>query len=166
MSILIVFYSRSGRTRLVAEELASRLAAETLEITPEKDYKGSVGYIRGGYEAARKKTTPIRDPGKDPSAFDHLLIGTPVWAANMAPPVRTFIEEHADSLGDVSFFVTMGGSGDRKALAALEDAAGRKPKATLALGAKYLDGSRAVKEEGMKLIEGFVKKVGPASGKG
>jgi hypothetical protein len=84
----------------------------------------------------------------------------------MAPPVRTFIEEHAESLGEMSFFVTMGGSGERKTFAALEDAAGRKPKATLALGSKHLDGSRAVKEEGVTLIDDFVKTIGSVAGKG
>lgn len=48
MSRLVVFYSRTGNTKKVAEALARELKCDTDEILETKSRKGILGYIFAG----------------------------------------------------------------------------------------------------------------------
>src|SRR3989338_8550287 len=91
MKALIVYYSRTGTTKKVAEELADRLKADKEEIIDKKNRKGPIGYMIAGKDAMRKKLTKINELKKNPENYDLLVIGTPIWAFTMVPAIRTFL---------------------------------------------------------------------------
>lgn len=134
MKILIAYYSRMGITRKVAEYLSQRLGADIDEIIDLKDRKGPIGYLIAGKDAAQKRLTEFRAV-KDPSGYDIIVIGTPVWAWNITPAVRAYISNHKGILKDkiLIFFCTMGGSGDEQSFDEMKSIIGNKPKATLTL---------------------------------
>ena len=53
-----------------------------------------------------------------------MIIGFPVWASNVAPPLRTFVGENDVSGKHLSAFACQRGSGAQKAFAKLTAAAG------------------------------------------
>lgn len=81
----------------------------------------------------RKLPTEIEPVQADPTAFDLVVIGTPVWAATCTPAVRMFCEQFAGQLARVAFVATMGGRGDAGTFAALQECCGAAPVATLTL---------------------------------
>lgn len=105
--ILLVYYSRTGTTRMVAEALARELKCDVEEIQPERNYRGIWGFLVGGYEAATQKIPKIRPTVKNPRDYDLVVIGTPVWASTMASPVRSWLAQHPKSFNNVAFFCTM-----------------------------------------------------------
>ena len=66
MSILIVYYSRSGTTKKIANILAEELGADLEEISSKSKRKGILGYLKSGQEAAQKKLTEIGPTEKNP----------------------------------------------------------------------------------------------------
>ena len=53
MKSLVIYYSKTGNTKLMAESIASEVNADLFEIQREKDIKSSGGfllYFRGGFE--------------------------------------------------------------------------------------------------------------------
>jgi flavodoxin len=112
--VLVVFYSRTGNTRKVAEALASHIKADSEEIFDTKDRSGIAGYLHGGRDAVKKELTVIKDITKKPGKYDLVIIGTPVWAGRMAPAIRTYICGHKKDFNEVAFFCTLGGSGAQK----------------------------------------------------
>jgi protein involved in ribonucleotide reduction len=56
---LVVFYSRSGTTRRIAEALSETLKCDLEEITEPKPRTGFLGYIRSILEARRKRPSII-----------------------------------------------------------------------------------------------------------
>ena len=130
---LIVFYSRTGTTKKVADEIKQALNSDVDEILDTKERKGVIGYLRSGRDATKKFTTDIKPSGKDPAAYDLVIVGTPIWSWNLTPPVRTYLRNNKAKLKEVAFFCTMGGSGAERAFASMEEESGKKPKATLAL---------------------------------
>ena len=149
MTSLIIFYSRTGTTKKVAELISEHLSCDIEEIFDEKDRSGKIGYMKAGKDAMRKKLTTLKNYNKDPSSYDLMLIGTPIWAWNMSTPIRTYITENKDKFKNVAFFCTEGSSGGDKCFENMSILCDKKPLATLELNAKeikdglYLDKIKA-----------------------
>ena len=136
---LIVFHSRTGHTRRVAQALARRLDADLDEIRIVQPLDGIAGYAMCAIEAVAGLAPALRPIHRDPAAYELVLIGTPVWFWSLASPVRSWLERHPPK-HRVAFFCTMGGSGAGRVFAAMAALAGREPAATLALLEKELAG--------------------------
>lgn len=140
ISILIAYYTRDGHTKAVAQEIAKSLGADIEEIVDRKSRKGIVGWLLGGRDATRKKETEIEPPKRDPAAYGLVVVGTPIWAWNMAPAVRTYLSQNKGKIKQTAFFCTEGGSGGEKTFGYMEELSGLKPRAVLELNAKELAG--------------------------
>jgi len=141
MRTLVVYHSRSGYTRRVAESLAHRLHADIEEIVVEPR-PGPLGYLRCAFEALLAMRTRIRTPKYDPSDYGLVVIGTPVWFWRLSSPVRTYLASRRRRLSRVAFFCTMGGSGERRVFDTMAAVGGKPPVATLALTDGDIDAHR------------------------
>lgn len=130
MKTAIVYYSMGGNTAMIAGKLAQALSADAIELRPEKAYpdKGLKKFLWGGKSAVMGETPKLLPYTFDPEAYDRVIIGFPVWASNMAPPVRTFVRDWKESLKgkEVAAFACQGGSGAEKAFAKLLACLGRE----------------------------------------
>lgn len=138
--ILVIDYSRSGNTHKVAQQIAGACHADLEQIRDVKPRRGLWGWIRSGREAMRAIPADIRPPTRDPSNYDLVVLGSPVWAGHVSSPMRAYLGELSGRLACTALFVTEGGSGGPKALAEMSDLAGHQPVATLELRAKELGG--------------------------
>jgi len=133
MKALVLYYSRSGNTRLVAQQLADELNGELEEITDRVNRRGILGYLRSGRDVIRHRRAQLNPIVSKLSDFDMVFIGTPVWRLSLSTPVRTFLEQHADELPRVAFFCTMGGFGSRRVFRQMERMCGKGAVGTLAI---------------------------------
>ena len=125
MKTLVIWYSRTGNTAAVADEIVRMTGWDHDEIVDRRGPRhGLVGYLRSLVEARLGLSVPLEPPGKDPSAYDLVVIGTPIWAGRTSSPVATYLRMHAAALRRVAFFVTHGGAMAHEALAHLEQLAG------------------------------------------
>jgi len=108
MKALVVYYSRTGTTKKVGQEIARQLKADSEEILDVKSRLGPIGWLRSGREGKDKKLAEILPINKDPSKYDLVLIGTPNWAANMSSPVRTYLSKN--KFKKTAYFLTGGGN--------------------------------------------------------
>jgi flavodoxin len=141
---LVVYYSRSGKTKMAAKELAKGLDCDVENLVDNKSRKGILGYILAGRDAVTKRTTSIQPVKYDPSKYDMVVLCTPTWASNMAPAIRTYIEKYKDNLKRIAFLVTQGGGCNGKVYENLETATGQKAVEKLDLSGKEF------KEDGWK----------------
>ncbi|MCQ2977501.1 MAG: flavodoxin [archaeon] len=132
MKTLVVYYSRTETTEKVAKMIKDELNCDIESIKPIKNYDGKLGYARGGFESSTKKLPGIENPEKDPSEYDLVIIGTPVWASTMASPVLTYLRQNNGKFNNVAFFDTAGGSGVESTFKKLEQET-KKPLQTLGL---------------------------------
>ena len=121
MKTAIVYYSLGGNTGFAAGELVSAgLDADLIEIRPEKAYpdKGFRKFFWGGKSAVMAETPKLMPYSFDPDRYDRIVIGFPVWAGTMAPPVRTFALEQKEAIRGkrIAAFACQSGSGGEKAL--------------------------------------------------
>jgi flavodoxin len=149
---LIVFHSRSGYTRRVAQALARRMDADLEEIRIVQPMGGALGYAMCAIEAMAGLTPALRPAQHDPSAYELVVVGTPVWFWSLSSPVRSWLERHRPK-HRVAFFCTMGGSGAQRVFAAMTELARRVPAATLALRDSEIDSPHG------KALDAFVQRL-------
>ena len=108
--ILVVYYSRSGFSKKVAEDSAFKLDADIEELKTETTYKGFFGYQKAVFESFLKRQPKLREFKKDLSNYDLIIVGGPTWAGRIASPVRSFLNDYKSSIKHVAFFNTQGGN--------------------------------------------------------
>jgi flavodoxin len=138
--ILVVFYSRSGFTRVVAQDLARVLNADLEELVDTKHRGGVLGYLRSSLDAALKRLTTLKPLMKEAGTYDIVLVGTPIWNASMSSPVRTFLTRYNAGLRKVAFFCTYGGSGNERVFRQMTDLCGKAPLGAMAVRDREIGG--------------------------
>ena len=124
--ILVVYYSRTGNTERVAKDLVARLHADVERIDDKADRDGFAGYLSALYDSLRKVAADIAKPQKDPANYTLTVVGTPVWAWNMTPAARAYLEATKGRPRAIAFFVTSGDTDAGKIVPGMEIVAGQK----------------------------------------
>jgi flavodoxin len=116
MKTLVVYYSRTGKTRFVAEKVASELKADIEEVVDLKNRSGRFGFLKAGYDATRGNETKIAKTQKSPSNFELIVVGTPVWNSRPASAISTYLKRTDFAGKKVAIFCTNDGRGEKKAV--------------------------------------------------
>jgi len=130
---LVAYFSRTGMTRKAAEEIAAACGGDLAPIQESTDRSGIKGYVLSGYQAMTKKRPEILPSHRDPGDYEVLILGTPVWAAGVSAPVRSYIHQNAGHFNRLAVFCTMMGSGGDQALDDIAALTGKVPAARLVL---------------------------------
>ena len=111
MKKLVVFYSYTGHTKMIAENIQQKLNCDILEIKPVKpystDYQTVVDEEQNNSSAG--KTPDIQKIDKNINEYDEIIIGTPVWWYTIAPVIRTFLKQNDLSGKTIKPFATNAG---------------------------------------------------------
>lgn len=102
--VLVVWYSHSGRTEQVGEELARLLRADREPIRALVPHEGPGSRLRARWERLLKRPAPIRPMRFRPADYRLVLVGTPVSRDGLAAPVRSYLMNHAAEFRQVAFF--------------------------------------------------------------
>ncbi len=105
MKTLVAYYSRTGNTKKIAEQIAKELKADIDEIKDNTNRDGLLNLAKSIFHAIARKETKIKTK-KDPSKYDLVIIGTPVWAGRETPAVRTYLRKN--KFKKAAFFCTCG----------------------------------------------------------
>ena len=119
MKTAIVYYSMSGNTKFTAEKIAELMKADLIRIEPVNAYpdRGAKKFFWGGKSAVMGEQPELSPYGFKIDQYDRIIIGTPVWASNFAPPIRTFIYENKGiQEKKIAVFTCFSGGGADKAL--------------------------------------------------
>ena len=118
MKPLVVYYSLTGKTKLVAQVIAEALKATLVEITETKPRKlGPLVYLIGGFAATINRGSKINPIDIDLKQHERIFIGSPVWNSRPAPAINSFIYQTNFEGRSIIPFFTMGGDNSEKALA-------------------------------------------------
>lgn len=156
--ILLVYYSRSGKTKKAAEYLCSSINCTLEEINDTKDRKGLLGFIKSGRDAIKGNTTSLAALKYNPSDFDLIILATPVWASHLSTPIRTYIKDNKEYLKRVAVFSTQAGSKDNLVFSDISELTGESPITSLTISGKQLkgDGYKRILKEYIKTFQSYL----------
>ena len=113
MRTLVVFYSRSGNTRKVARKIAGLINSDIEELLDKNSRKGPLGLLKSVVEVMKHKRARLQPTIKNPSLYDLVLIGTPIWGNKISSPVITYMEDNKDKFKKTALFCTAAGESER-----------------------------------------------------
>lgn len=131
--VLVLYYSQTNNTKIVADEIAARLNADIERIEAVDPYNGDfMATIQRCMKEREEGILPEIQPIKSNlNKYDVIFIGYPVWFGTYAPPVITFLKNVDLSGKTIVPFCTFGSGGLESSVKDLKEA---QPKA------KILDG--------------------------
>ncbi len=113
---LVVYFSCTGTTELVAEYVTEILGADSYEIVPENPYtEADLAYYTNG-RADQEQNDPDVRPGisggvENMDEYDTIILGYPIWHGQAPRIISTFLESYDFSGKTIIPFCTSHSSG-------------------------------------------------------
>jgi hypothetical protein len=111
MQTLVVYYSRSGSTRTVAKALANGVGGTLRELV---DANARKNLFAAAIAALFGRSARLVDPDFDVSAWDTVVVMTPIWVGQPTPAANTFLRT-VNLTGKKVLIVALGESGENLA---------------------------------------------------
>jgi hypothetical protein len=90
MSGYVVYFTRSGNSKRIAESIAKNTGYELVTLSDNMDWNGLLGYLKAGYYTMKDKQIAIRTSIEVP-ADSKVVVVTPLWAGGAAQAARQFL---------------------------------------------------------------------------
>lgn len=111
--VLVVYFSQSGNTREIANQIHGNVGGDIFEIQTEQTYPSS--YVPLTKQAKKEQESnyhpPLKTKVKNFQSYDIIFIGYPNWWGTMPMPLFTFFSEYNFSGKTIIPFCTHEGSG-------------------------------------------------------
>ncbi|MEI6602491.1 MAG: hypothetical protein WCL54_03285 [Clostridia bacterium] len=126
MKSVVLYFTRTGNTKRIAQKISDRAGAELVEITDGKNWKGIFGFIKGGFYSSTWRTTEaITSPIVDLSLFDKVVIVSPMWASNVAPAVFSLLMKEITHIKQLHLVIKSEGAPAEASFFKLEEKVGK-----------------------------------------
>ena len=119
---LIVYYSRSGTSQIVAETLKEQLSCKVECIHSTKNREGFLGVLTCVFDQLLNRDDVLQPLEENPNNYNPVILVSPVWIGKLASPARTFIKQTRLDGKDIYLMLTYNGrlTGDKEKAVAEE----------------------------------------------
>jgi flavodoxin len=111
--ILVAYYSHSGTTKKVAEQIHQAVGGDLFEIREAAPYPRDYNMVLNlaKQEIASGFKPELKDSLPKTSSYDLIILGSPNWWGTIASPVAAFLARSNVSTQTIAPFITHGGGG-------------------------------------------------------
>jgi flavodoxin len=111
--ILVAYFSHSGNTRVIANQIRESVGGDIFEIVAVDPYPGDYDAV---VEQARKELREefrpkLKTKVENVESYNVVFVGYPIWWGTIPMPVATFLSEYDFSGKTIVPFCTHAGSG-------------------------------------------------------
>ena len=152
---LILYYSQTGTTKTVAQELQQKLNADMEIIRLENPYTGTYDELvrQVGKERASGVLPRLLPLNVDLSKYDTIFLGYPIWYGTYATPIASLVKEYNFEGKKIITFCTFGSGGLESAIKDLKEALPKAEIADNGFGIRTARIDATVKELNRFLVE-------------
>lgn len=106
MKTCIAYFSKMGNTEIAAEYLAEKIGAKLIRLDDQTNYRGFIGFLKGGMNASKAKTAKFAPSVYEEIVqYDRIILATPVWAGKTTPAINAILE-NVDFTGKEVYVMT------------------------------------------------------------
>jgi flavodoxin len=92
--VLVIYYSRSGKTETMAREIARRFQSDIVKLKAEYYNQRFIGLLNANFDAWNHKTVAIDPETIDMGNYSLIFLGSPIWWYRPAPPLWSFVDKN------------------------------------------------------------------------
>lgn len=121
--IAVIYYSLEGNTDYIARQISEKTGAELIRLVPKKEYPtGKVSkYIWGGKSATFGEMPPLDNSPIDLNKYDTIILGCPLWAGKITPPMNTFLNTYEIKDKNIAIYMCCLGGNTDKVIGLMEE---------------------------------------------
>lgn len=110
---LVVFFSKTGNTQALAEEVHRQVGGDIFQVTTVKDYPEDYREttVIAKAEQEKNERPELRAYVEDMDQYDTIFVGFPNWWGSMPMGMYTFLERYDFTGKTIVPFLTHGGGG-------------------------------------------------------
>jgi flavodoxin len=112
-NILVAYFSHSGNTRVIAEQIHDNVGGDVFEIVSVDTYPSDYDQVveQAGKELREQYRPKLKTKVKNMESYNVVFVGYPTWWGTIPMPVATFLSEYDFSGKTIVPFCTHEGSG-------------------------------------------------------
>lgn len=114
MTDLVIYYSRTNKTKEVAQYIAEAKNAKLLEVKDKKNREGALQYVVSALSMIFNRSTTVTYDKVNLNDYDTIYIGSPVWTSGPTPAIIEFIDENDFTNKNVITFATFMSNNGKK----------------------------------------------------
>jgi flavodoxin len=155
MKTAVIYYSLDGNCSFVAEEIKKNLNSDLIQlhVKSEKKRRGIFKFFWCCGLMFSHNNPPLKPWTFNPSKYELIFIGAPVWASSPAAPIKTFISQTGITDKKIALFVChAGGMGD-----AIEKLKTMLPNNKIITEANFVNPAKNKDEKTKEQIANWVK---------
>lgn len=95
MKTVVVYYSKTGVGKKVAELVAEKTNAELYRLQPTTEYDDDMwkAWDQAQAEMASNKMPNLEGELPSLAKYDRIIVGGPVWGHSLSNPIRAYLEQ-------------------------------------------------------------------------
>ncbi|KMQ49769.1 hypothetical protein CHISP_3330 [Chitinispirillum alkaliphilum] len=109
MKTLVVYYSKTGNNKFLAEKISSALQGDLLPIRPRLNMLPLLILF-----TVVKKSAGIRKQQIDVNVYDRIVLCGPIWMGQLISPISDFLNKNRDKIKKLHFVTCSGTSESEK----------------------------------------------------
>lgn len=154
IKVMVAYFSHSGNTKIMAEEIASQTNGDLFEIKTDKEYSDLNNEVKE--EIANNERHNLLKKVNNIDEYDVVFVGYPVWWHSTPVQINTFLEAHNLEGKVVIPFCTSGGSDISETMDSFKNSC----KNCAVLDGITISGSSASTDSEKEKITAWLKKLG------
>ncbi|WP_125565390.1 flavodoxin [Companilactobacillus insicii] len=127
---IIIYFSRSGSTELLASKIEKETNADVLEITVKKPYSSNYPrtLARANFERENQAYPELNMQLPSLDQYQTIYLGYQIWAMTLSHPMNSFLNTYGNKLSDkkISPFMTEGGYGQGDSVQVIKEILGQQ----------------------------------------
>lgn len=105
MKTLVVYYSRKGYAEQLALERVKEEAADFLALETIENTAGYEGFLNCMKFCLTGKSMTLFPYETDVSAYDKVILCTPVWCGDVSAPMKAFLEKEKHHIREAAYIL-------------------------------------------------------------
>ena len=155
----LVYYSLHGHTEYIAQEISKFLNCSIVQLKLEKEFSQTstfLQYFWAGKSSVFHDTPALVNMPIDLTAYDTLIIATPVWAGDISSPIRSFLASYTIEGKNIYLVATNSGGTFNKCFASMRKGL---PKSTVVNEIGFVKATKDTYPTYKEKLEAFCKEI-------